>query len=595
MEILLVAIHIEKSPRAVPMGPAMLSAFLKKDIGDKVKTEILDLYLEQDAETCAAEIMKINPKYIGFSLYVWNREKTLEIAEILKKENKEIVIFTGGAEATADFDVIIKNENIDFIIPGEGEYVIAEAVEYILAGRDINKIQEELKANQPMRLEELPSPYLDGTLDIKKYSGILWELSRGCPFKCAFCYESRGTDTVRRFPMDRIKKELQLFEENKVDQIFILDPTFNFNVKKAKEILRFIIETAPCIHYSFEIRCEFLDEEMAELFSQINCSIQIGIQSANPEVLKNIDRRINLNNFAEKILFLHERGIVYGFDLIYGLPGDSLEGFIDSYDFTLSMRPNHVDIFNLAVLPSTKLQEEAESYGIKYLSENPYTVINTPTFSENDMKEANRIATSHDHFYNKGKAVPWFQLILDYLEVEPSEFIMEFNAWLDSESIDLVAEVKKEESSIISIQRRFLEHVFATEDENTISLIISDIVACFGYTESLFEKTSQVADDAKYFLNPKSFFVEFYHNPNKLMNEIESGNLDFDLLAANMTPNKREYLIFAAEDSMDIKSFSKGKTSVLKKLVNGVTDLKEFGNYEEFISECIKEGIIIGN
>jgi radical SAM superfamily enzyme YgiQ (UPF0313 family) len=58
--------------------------------------------------------------------------------------------------------------------------------------------------------EELTSPYLDGTLDLSKYEGALWELARGCPFKCSYCYESKGEKKVRLLPMERIEKELKL-------------------------------------------------------------------------------------------------------------------------------------------------------------------------------------------------------------------------------------------------------------------------------------------------------------------------------------------------------------------------------------------------
>ena len=71
-------------------------------------------------------------------------------------------------------------------------------------------------------LATLPSPYLDGSLDPSAYPGMLWELSRGCPFRCDFCFESRGTEGTRRVPMDRVKAELLHFEACEVSQVFVL-------------------------------------------------------------------------------------------------------------------------------------------------------------------------------------------------------------------------------------------------------------------------------------------------------------------------------------------------------------------------------------
>ena len=71
------------------------------------------------------------------------------------------------------------------------------------------------RANQ----ENLPSPYLTGTLNPAEYqNGALWELARGCPFKCAYCYESKGEKTVAYFPMERIRQELDFFAKQKMVQ-----------------------------------------------------------------------------------------------------------------------------------------------------------------------------------------------------------------------------------------------------------------------------------------------------------------------------------------------------------------------------------------
>ena len=64
----------------------------------------------------------------------------------------------------------------------------------------------------PPELNTLSSPYLDGTLDPAEYGGALWELARGCPFKCSYCYESKGEKKIQYFPMERIEKELELLE-----------------------------------------------------------------------------------------------------------------------------------------------------------------------------------------------------------------------------------------------------------------------------------------------------------------------------------------------------------------------------------------------
>jgi len=128
MDLVLVAIHIEASPRAVPLGPAMLASALKRAFPDAIRTRVLDLFLQQSAEDCALRILAERPRAVGFSMYVWNRTRALEIAGILKRSDPGLVIFAGGSEATADCQGVLADPAVDFVLPGEGEEIIVAAM-----------------------------------------------------------------------------------------------------------------------------------------------------------------------------------------------------------------------------------------------------------------------------------------------------------------------------------------------------------------------------------------------------------------------------------------------------------------------------------
>ncbi len=506
MKALFVSIHIERNSRAVPLGAAMLVSSLRKQRSGSIEAEILNLYLDQSAAECAELILKHKPDAVGFSIYLWNRELSLEISDILKKEIPAIIIFAGGPEVSADCDSILKNISIDFALTGESEESIVQAMDHLLKGDKPKDISTVGVPSSIKDLVALPSPYLDKTINLADYSGVLWELSRGCPFKCAFCYESRGTSGMRRFPIDRICSELQLFEKAEIEEVFVLDPTFNYNRKESKEMLRLIIKEAPEINFFFEIRSEFLDEEMAELFACINGSIQIGLQSSSNDVLKCINRSIDKTDFENKILLLHQAGATYGFDLIYGLPHDTYAGFCESLDFAMSLMPNHVDIFPLSVLPGTELFETAESLGLKHLPENPYLVTSSEKFNENDMQRSKDLAAAFDLFYNGGKAVPWFETIRNVLEISPSEFFTKFSETIKTEP----------ETNIVLQQRSFVSDLLRKNGAEDLVSIACDIIAYFGYNEYLFDENMS---------------LEFEHNPDELIELIDSGITDLHELA----------------------------------------------------------------
>ncbi|AHC15647.1 B12-binding domain-containing radical SAM protein [Salinispira pacifica] len=392
-----------------------------------------DFSTSDSPEMAAASILARKPGSVGFSMYIWNRSFCLETAEIIKNRAPSVILYTGGAEVTADPESLDRESVIDYILPGEGELPFRILMDYI---KSLHSPHTKNREEKPARLlsrsnihdiRTLPSPYLEGN-GMTENGGeprrvLLWELSRGCPYNCAFCAESRGIAGVRYISMERIEAELKLFERQGVEQIFVLDPTFNTGHDRAIEILGLIAVHAPSIHFTFEVRAELLNVEQAEAFSKIRCSLQIGLQSADSDVLRYVNRSIRPDMFMEKIGHLNEYGVIFGLDLIYGLPADTLQGFQRSLDFALSCLPNHLDIFRLSVFPGTELHEKADSLGLIRQPSPPYAVLGTDDFSEQELSRAEELAAAANRFYNQGAAVAWFMPVCDALEMRPSEFL----------------------------------------------------------------------------------------------------------------------------------------------------------------------------
>ena len=467
MRIALVAVHPCPSPQAVPLANAFLQSYLTAaPPAAAVEVVRADFFLAQEPAASVAEITRLQPTLVGFSLYVWNRGMCREIADELRRRLPEVTIFAGGPEATADPGGVLSGTGFDFLIAGEGEGPFAAVCARLSEGGSVCGIPgvatraeagiSLVPALPFTNLDEIPSPWLNGVIDAGNYPGILWQLSRGCGFTCDFCFDSRDSHGVRRFSLERIEAELRHFAGRGVSQIFVLDSTFNQDQRRAKTILRMIARIAPQIHLHFEVRSEFIDREMAELFAGITCSLQIGLQSADPQVLKQVGRTFRRDDFVSRTMLLNDSGAVFGFDLMYGLPGDTLAGFRNSLDFALGLYPNHLDIFPLAILPGTALAARSDSIGLRYLQEPPYTLIDSPSFSAEDMEAAHRLATACDIFYTRGRGVAWFNGVLDALGLQPAEFLQRFAEWLETEKGSGISEADLADDQIWQLQRAFL-------------------------------------------------------------------------------------------------------------------------------------------
>jgi radical SAM superfamily enzyme YgiQ (UPF0313 family) len=442
MNIVLATLHVRSSAQAVPLAAACLAAALPEDL--RRQTQLLDLFPGEDDEQMLTAILAGRPELVAFPLYLWNRHRVLTLARSLRQRRPELFLLAGGPEATTDPEGVMTEGELDAVIRGEGEITFRD----LLAARD-QGIEPAGLAGLTLRtaagvvagperetvaqLDDLPSPWLTGILTPTAGSGVLWETSRGCPFACDFCYDARGGHGVRPLSAERLQAELDLFVRAGVSQIWVLDSTFNFPPERGRELLRLLARKAPHIHFHLEAKADYLDRETARLLARLSCSVQIGLQSARPEVLRSLHRALDPDLFARQLRLLAAEGVTFGIDLIYGLPGDDYQGFCRSLTFALQLAPNHLDIFPLAVLPGTPLHRHREDFAIESGGAAPYLLRRSASWSERDMGRSRQLAAAVDLFYNLGRAVGFFAALLKGAGTEPVPFLEGFTDWLLNE------------------------------------------------------------------------------------------------------------------------------------------------------------------
>ncbi|SNB47656.1 radical SAM protein [Geobacter sp. DSM 9736] len=618
MKVLLISIHAAPSPQAVPLAGAFLKAALMADqeLTESVSVHLQEFFITDQPDACMAQILDEAPDAVGFSLYSWNRSLSVKLIKMLRRTRPEIVLFAGGPEATTDSERLLAEAPLDFVICGEGEvpFVASMArlragsspagIKGIACGKDGTAVTGETA--DPALLDTLPSPFLTGALDVDKYRGVLWQLSRGCDFSCDFCFDHRGKKGARRFPLERVAAELRLFVEKRVSQVFVLDSTFNTDVNRAKEILQLISATAPHIHFHFEVRSELLDAEMARLFAGITCSLQIGLQSADPQVHRLVHRTFNRDLFTEKVRLLNEAGAIFGFDLIYGLPGDTLEGFEKSLDYALWLRPNHLDIFPLAVLPGTELARNSQRFGMEYPDCPPYILEKSATFPTEAMSEAAALAKACDIFYSRGRAVAWFASVLAPLGRSPSAFLRDF--YRATGEGKEVTEADLDDQQIWIGQREFISWSYHESGIDRLLPVALDLIDYhYHYAEALLAPPPELPTDRQLehtdllrhplALAPSTRLARFHF---EIFDLLEAGDIALEEFADCFSPLGSCAAIYPRAGEVFTESLDDGYFTLLR-LLNGTTpaanliDEAGLGKAEaaEFLEFAAAEGIII--
>ncbi len=227
----------------------------------------------------------------------------------------------------------------------------------------------------------------------------------------------------------------------------------------------------------------------------------------------------------KSIGFLNEEGVTFGFDLIYGLPGDNFDGFCESIDFALSLYPNNLELFCLSVLPGTDLHDAASSFGLEWEKNPPYHVLRTPKFSSQDLEKCGKLSSAVNLFYNDGRAVPWLNSVLYPLKEKPSCFFKDFAKWLEK----LPENQKKdaEKLQLEFVRKKFRENrleKFYPAAEDLIKIHGALGKCTFDGSESLFSTNYHPDDVMSEYGTDLIFFTENASRQKCRVKVFQSGN-----------------------------------------------------------------------
>ncbi len=409
------------------LAPWCLQSGVEKYCVD-INCKVVESTINRDIEYPYRQILEINPKVIGLCAYIWNIDKTLQLAKLLKERLKDALIVLGGPEVSYRAKSVLKEYDfIDCIVSGEGEKPFAKICNAIKNGITLDGIEgvsfktdHTIIESQPyITNDEPPLPYTNDFFEQLNGRICYIESSRGCPYSCAFCLSGR-CGGVRFFDVEKTKHSIIKLSKSGTKTIKFVDRTFNANLKRAKEIWGFIIENygkeidkGVCFH--FEIAGDILDSEAIEILSTAPkglIQLEIGMQSFNPKTLEAINRKTNIERLQDNIRKLVSlRNMHIHIDLIAGLPYENLSSFRESFNIAYSLNADMLQLGFLKLLYGAPMREEPDKYPLSFSKQAPYTVIKTPWLSEEEIKSLQNMEDAFERMYGSGR----FKYTLNYL------------------------------------------------------------------------------------------------------------------------------------------------------------------------------------
>jgi radical SAM superfamily enzyme YgiQ (UPF0313 family) len=326
---------------------------------------------------------------VGFSLYLWNRERSVWLARKLKEEKPGMLCVSGGPEVQAGDPGL---SVFDAAIAGEGE----EAFFRLLGG--VGRYQNPFC---PLHAREMPSlerltllqPYLSGALEAGPGRPVFLETMRGCPHECAYCHYGRNSGKPRYIPLGAVEAVFEKAAASGAAELYLMDPSLS-----ARANFEDFLESAgrwnrKRMRIHAELPLEDVSAERAALMAEAGIvSVEAGLQSSNPAALKAVGRSWDRKKFESGARFLSDAGIEVQLGLILGLPFDGLKQIEASLRYAAELGlADKAGAFPLAVLPGTELRARSGEFRMKYMEAPPYYLLSNAWLSVQDMRAAARL------------------------------------------------------------------------------------------------------------------------------------------------------------------------------------------------------------
>lgn len=244
------------------------------------------------------EIRKFKPDVVGFSVFTFAAPSTQRFCKKIKNYNKKIITVVGGCHPSG-FPQMVKDENIDFAVIGEGEATFRELIKTLERGRNVSGVEGIAFWNNGLKitksreriknLDRLKSPLrVKKSVREKFFSSITY--SRGCPFGCSFCDSKKiwGNQVFWRSPKN-VVAEIKELKKMGAREFYFTDLTFNLNKKKVLELCAEIIKEKLSINYGTMCTPRLMDREVLEAMKNSGCRrIQYGIETFDKATLQTL-------------------------------------------------------------------------------------------------------------------------------------------------------------------------------------------------------------------------------------------------------------------------------------------------------------------
>jgi len=393
-----------------PIGLAYIAGAMKKNnipyklidaVGENLKQHVIfnnqkDLYLRGITDEEVIERIPASVKYIGISsMYMVDWIHARQLINKLKNHFPESIIIVGGESATSFWHKMLEFENnIDYIVVGEGDEIFPELIQALENGEDpysisglayrpksgigkLNQRKARIKNLDDFKpdWEQFPlQNYFNEKTMVRSVgkSSMPIVSSRGCVYKCSFCTSETkwGTTFVTR-PVESVVAEFrEYYKKYKIEHICIVDLAASIDSTWFMSLVKALAEEQLPISWELSsgTRSEFLTKENLQLMLKSNFTyLTLAPDSASKKTLELIDKKMNLEKFERALEDIIDLKMRVKTNFIVGMEGQTNYNIWETYKAAIKYSWWGVDdiaIYPYVPYPGSKMYDSMVAKGL---------------------------------------------------------------------------------------------------------------------------------------------------------------------------------------------------------------------------------------
>ncbi|MBU1173004.1 MAG: B12-binding domain-containing radical SAM protein [Proteobacteria bacterium] len=373
-----------------PLGLAYMAAMIQ----DIANVEIIDCIAENlNVYECFTRVF--DSDLIGISVVTSNYYTSIKLALAIKKLFPDKTIIFGGIHSSLYPLEVLRNESIDIVVVGEGEYALRE----IVSGNPLEKVKGIVYKKEGKIIKTSPRP-LEKDLDVfpfparyllpmKKYKPFLYLRepvnaiisSRGCPFSCTYCCRDISGQSYRVRKAEKVVEEIKvLTRQFGSREIAFQDPIFGLNRKWLKHFCKLLIAEKIDVVWSALTRVNVVNEELLKLMKRSGCwMLYYGIEAGNQRLLNVMKKGTTLNMIKKAIKLTIDAKIKTWGSFMFALPEETPEFAEETLAFAKNLELDFASFHLTTPFRGTELELTYKQYGVMSNNLRDYTQLN-PVF-----------------------------------------------------------------------------------------------------------------------------------------------------------------------------------------------------------------------